>query len=68
MTRTGAPVEADWQEAGEARHVFTHFRLTLKVWQAQKPMSAPQGMEWVNHEEALAAAPTIGRKVLKLAL
>lgn len=27
-----APAEAAWREAGEVRHVFTHFELRLRVW------------------------------------
>jgi A/G-specific adenine glycosylase len=30
-----APVGADWRPAGEIRHVFTHFALTLAVWRAE---------------------------------
>ena len=30
-----APVAADWRPAGEIRHVFTHFALTLAVYRAE---------------------------------
>ena len=29
-----APVKAAWMEAGEVRHIFTHFELRLQVWRA----------------------------------
>lgn len=65
--RSGAPVEADWAHAGEARHVFTHFKLSLDVWRAAGRADVA-GLDWIHRDEALAAAPTIGRKVLKLGL
>ncbi len=30
-----APVDADWRPAGEIRHVFTHFALTLATYRAE---------------------------------
>ncbi|HEX9858318.1 MAG TPA: A/G-specific adenine glycosylase [Paracoccaceae bacterium] len=30
-----APLDADWREAGEVRHTFTHFHLVLRVMVAQ---------------------------------
>jgi hypothetical protein len=47
--------------------VFTHFALTLDVWRAQAPARAkPQG-EWLDHNDALAALPSVGRKAVALA-
>ncbi len=65
-----APVKAQWEEAGEVRHVFTHFALKLAVWRAVAParFKAPEGAAWVERQEALAALPTVGRKAVKLAL
>lgn len=30
-----APVQADWRKVGEIEHVFTHFSLTLEVWEGE---------------------------------
>lgn len=35
-----APLAADWQDAGQVRHVFTHFALTLDVAAARVPQGA----------------------------
>ena len=67
MAQAGAPVEADWALVGVAKHVFTHFRLRIQVWRADGNAHSP-GFKWVHADDALAAAPTIGRKVLKLAI
>jgi A/G-specific adenine glycosylase len=64
----GAPLEAKWERIGEVRHVFTHFALTLDVWRAQAPARAKVTGEWMSHEDALAALPTVGRKAVALAL
>ena len=51
------PVEADWREAGEARHGFTHFKLVLDVGAAETDAAAPDGYAWV-------APDTIGLSTL----
>ncbi len=64
----GAPATASWEHVGEVRHVFTHFALKLDVWRAEALVKAkPQG-EWLSHEDALAALPTVGRKAIAFAL
>jgi A/G-specific adenine glycosylase len=35
-----APLEAEWQPAGQVRHTFTHFHLDLKVLMARVPPQA----------------------------
>lgn len=57
------PSEANWEEVGEVRHVFTHFALTLKVWRAETeaPRSKPI-------DEAADGLPSVFAKALKLAL
>lgn len=62
------PFEADWIRAGEARHVFTHFSLRLKVFAARAPgnWTPPQG-EWAPLAEARRALPSVFRKALALA-
>ena len=64
----GAPARASWERIGEVRHVFTHFALKLEVWRAAAPLRAKLQGEWLGHEDALAALPTVGRKAVALAL
>jgi A/G-specific adenine glycosylase len=64
-----APIALDWQMvAGEARHVFTHFALTMRLYQARLPKRAkrPEG-EWLVPAEAAQALPSVMRKLLVLA-
>ncbi|MEO0607002.1 MAG: A/G-specific adenine glycosylase [Pseudomonadota bacterium] len=56
------PAQADWQDAGEVRHVFTHFALILRVWCAP----APGGSETTAIEAAADALPSVFAKALKL--
>lgn len=62
------PVKADWQQAGEVSHVFTHFVLTLTVWRA-RVTQAPRGEGWWSRRGKLAgeALPTLYKKVLEQA-
>jgi A/G-specific adenine glycosylase len=66
-----APFPAGWCEAGEVRHVFTHFALRLTVWRGdlrlKKDEPANADGVWMPIEEALQALPTIGRKAVALA-
>jgi A/G-specific adenine glycosylase len=64
----GAPSKASWRQIGEVRHVFTHFTLKLDVWRAEASAKARIQGEWLSHEDALAALPTVGRKAVALAL
>ena len=64
-----APVALDWQPvAGEARHVFTHFALTMQLYRARLPARAkrPEG-EWLTPAKAAHALPSVMRKLLVLA-
>lgn len=63
-----APGNFAWANIGEVRHVFTHFALKLDVWTAEAGASAKVDGEWLSHEDALAATPTVGRKALALVL
>jgi A/G-specific adenine glycosylase len=63
-----APIALDWQPAaGEARHVFTHFALTMGLYRARLPARAkrPEG-EWLAPAEAAHALPSVMRKLLVL--
>lgn len=64
-----APLNADWQDAGEVRHTFTHFHLYLTVKVTNAPQDTPP-----NRGEYLpmaafrpAALPTVMRKAWALA-
>lgn len=61
-----APLAEDWAEAGEVRHVFTHFTLRLKVMTAQTTRAKlPEG-HWAGPDE-LAGLPTVFAKAAALA-
>ncbi|WP_395644556.1 A/G-specific adenine glycosylase [Terricaulis sp.] len=55
-----APVEARWTKAGEVRHVFTHFALTLDVYAAN---AAPAGEGFWGDAAGL---PTVFRKAAEI--
>ena len=59
-----APVAADWRPAGEIRHVFTHFALTLEVWRAEGDWD---GAIWTPRAE-LEAMPSVFLKAARKAL
>ncbi|MEL6830811.1 MAG: NUDIX domain-containing protein, partial [Pseudomonadota bacterium] len=61
---TDYPEQADWQEVGEVRHVFTHFALMLKVWRAV----SPAGAQLTPISEAADSLPSVFAKALKLAV
>jgi A/G-specific adenine glycosylase len=61
---TSAPADLDWREAGSVDHVFTHFRLTLRVLTAEG--DAP-GSEWLA-EAALGDLPSVFLKAARRAL
>ena len=63
-SKTGAPAEADWILRGEIRHVFTHFSLTLQVWQGHLKGRRPTG-EWVPIGE-VSGLPSVFAKAFKL--
>jgi A/G-specific adenine glycosylase len=59
-----APVAADWRPAGEIRHVFTHFALTLQVYRAQGDWA---DAIWTKRAE-LEAMPSVFLKAARRAL
>lgn len=58
------PAEGNWEQAGEVRHVFTHFSLTLKVWRAETEQVSPA----TPVKQAADHLPSVFSKALKLAL
>jgi A/G-specific adenine glycosylase len=57
------PVQADWTDAGEIEHVFTHFALTLRVWAARGEVWP--GAEWTRD---LSVLPSVFLKAARRAL
>jgi A/G-specific adenine glycosylase len=51
-----APCDGDWKKAGQVKHVFTHFALTLDVYAAS---AEPSGEGWWGDASAL---PTVFKK------
>jgi A/G-specific adenine glycosylase len=64
------PFTAAWREAGEVRHVFTHFDLRLSVLGAQAPDGwAPPAGVWAPIETlAEAGLPSVMMKAARLGL
>lgn len=58
-----APAVAAWRTAGQVEHVFTHFALTLTVFQAR----GTGDFIWMQADEAAQALPSVFRKALKAA-
>ena len=59
-----APAVADWIDAGSVEHVFTHFSLTLRVFEARVVANAAAWI-WTERAEALASVPSVFAKALK---
>lgn len=66
------PFAADWNPLpGEVAHVFTHFRLTLRLAATAAPIdesSLPQGEWWPLNSLDSAGLPTLFSKAAKLAI
>lgn len=58
-----APIPRNWQNAGEVKHVFTHFELRLEVFVAE--IDEPIEGHWTDDVSGL---PTVFRKVVTAAL
>ena len=58
-----APMAADWTEAGSVEHVFTHFSLTLSVFEARVAANDAAWI-WTPLSEARAAVPSVFAKAL----
>lgn len=65
-----APFPAAWDLVGEVVHGFTHFDLTLEVWQAVVDAAVPADDGWWRPVEDLdgEALPTLMRKAVEAAL
>jgi A/G-specific adenine glycosylase len=60
-----APFPGAWRHLGDVAHAFTHFSLTLSVYEAHGSR-APAGTIWTPLAQALASAPTVFRKALEI--
>lgn len=58
-----APVKADWQMMGEARHSFTHFHLILSVYRTTSDANPDRGAFYPFAEFDPKTLPTLMRKV-----
>ena len=58
----GAPVEADWREAGAVEHVFTHFALRMRLLCAEGEADV-DGIWWPVERIGEAGLPTLFAKL-----
>ncbi len=66
-TVASAPMQANWtQVSGEVEHVFTHFRLRLRVLRANGANPAGEGFWAAPDAFAQHALPTVMKKVVRL--
>ena len=59
----GAPIAADWAEAGSVDHVFTHFALTLNLYCAGAAGREPGQLWWPVEKLGEAGLPTLFAKL-----
>jgi len=62
-----APMPATWRQAGQVRHVFTHFELHLDVYAARVPAIVADGFLRPATALATEALPSLMRKCVSLA-
>jgi len=62
-----APMQAAWQPAGQVRHVFTHFALSIGVLAARVPEIHGEGFLREAGELGAEALPSVMRKCVRAA-
>ena len=62
-----APMQAAWRPAGQVRHGFTHFALTIELFAAQVTQVAAEGFLHPVGELHAAALPSVMRKCAAMA-
>jgi A/G-specific adenine glycosylase len=62
-----APMEVAWRQAGEVRHGFTHFELTIGLFAARVPRIHADGFQCPIGALADAALPSVMRKCVRMA-
>lgn len=69
-TISEAPFLANWSLQGKARHIFTHFSLTLDVYSAKNVEKLVAGNGWwcPIHQLGDEALPTVMKKAISIAL
>lgn len=66
---TDAPIQSEWENAGIARHTFTHFQLELNVWRISNINEIPIKGWWCPIDQlAKEALPTVMKKVIKIGI
>ena len=60
-----APLAADWRRLADVTHVFTHFSLTLTVYQARAAALVPD-LVWMPTAAAANALPSLFRKAVQM--
>jgi A/G-specific adenine glycosylase len=56
------PLDADWKQVGEVRHVFTHFALELVVWRAD----VDEARGWMVRDEVVDSLPSVFAKGVRV--
>jgi A/G-specific adenine glycosylase len=64
---THAPMNVDWRPAGQVRHGFTHFQLTIDLFAARVPMIEGDGFIHPLARLNEVALPSVMRKCLTVA-
>jgi A/G-specific adenine glycosylase len=62
-----APMPADWRPAGQVRHGFTHFELTIEMFAARVPRIEAAGFARPIAKLADEALPSLMRKCVRIA-
>ena len=63
-----APMDVRWRDAGEVRHGFTHFELTLRLYAARVPRIDADGFQRPITALANEALPSVMRKCVRMAV
>jgi len=68
--KRAAPFPGNWQKAGQASHVFTHFSLNLTVWHAELTMRPDTATGWWSLPADIAseALPSVMKKAIATAI
>ena len=61
----GAPLDANWTEAGAVDHVFTHFALSIRLMCASVPERTGDGIWWPAERIGEAGLPTVFAKLAR---
>ena len=62
-----APMQVAWRQAGEVRHGFTHFELSIRLYAARVPRIDAYGFQRPITELADEALPSVMRKCVRMA-